>query len=89
MIILCAPYLSVERLNENLEAFGYQPLDETHTQIDGTYLDWLLIRDPENICGLLQREKSRGMHFVASEMFSDPGSVFCRPENDRTAPYAL
>ena len=44
MIILCAPNLSVERLNENLEAFGYQPLDETHTQIDGTYLDWLLIR---------------------------------------------
>lgn len=44
IIILCAPYLSAERLNENLKAFGYQPLDENHTQIDGTHLDWLLIR---------------------------------------------
>ena len=44
IIILCAPYLSAERLNENLKVFGYQPLDEKHTQIDGTHLDWLLIR---------------------------------------------
>lgn len=44
LIILCMPYLSLERLNQYLDFFGYLPLKDHHTLISGEYLDWLLIR---------------------------------------------
>ena len=85
IIILCAPYLSTERLNENLKAFGYQPLDENHTQIDGTHLDWLLIRilkiyadccsgkDPEECILWLQK-----CFRILDQFFADQGIIGLR-----------
>ena len=85
IIILCAPYLSAERLNENLKAFGYQPLDENHTQIDGTHLDWLLIRilkiyadccsgkDPEECILWLQK-----CFRILDHFFADQGIIGLR-----------
>ncbi|MDY3919132.1 MAG: hypothetical protein SOZ59_09070 [Candidatus Limivivens sp.] len=44
LMILCVPYLSIQRMDEYLKLFGYLPLTEEHTQAGGEYLDWLLIR---------------------------------------------
>ncbi len=44
LLILGMPYINRELIDERLEAFGYLPLCESHTQVDGEHLDWLLIR---------------------------------------------
>lgn len=43
-LIFGIPYISRRRMDERLTAFGYLPLQEEHTMVDGGRLDWLLIR---------------------------------------------
>lgn len=43
LIVLGMPFLNTELLSKRLEAFGYLPLDKTHTQVDGSCLDQLLL----------------------------------------------
>lgn len=44
LLILGLPKLTLEKLNRQLEFFGYYGLDEKHTMVRGERLDWLLIR---------------------------------------------
>ena len=44
LIIFDLPHLTLEKLNRQLEFFGYLPLCEEHTMTGGERLDWLLIR---------------------------------------------
>lgn len=44
MLIMGMPDMTLDRLNEQLEFFGYLALDEEHTMVRGERLDWLLIR---------------------------------------------
>lgn len=44
LIIFDLPNLTLEKLNRQLEFFGYLPLCEEHTMTGGERLDWLLIR---------------------------------------------
>lgn len=43
LLILGMPYISRELIDKRLKIFGYLPLQETHTQVGGEHLDWLLI----------------------------------------------
>ncbi len=43
LIVLGMPFLNRKLLSERLEVFGYLPLEETHTQVDGSCLDQLLL----------------------------------------------
>lgn len=44
LLILGLPELTLEKLNSQLQFFGYLGLDEEHTMVRGERLDWLLIR---------------------------------------------
>lgn len=44
LLILGLPDLTLEKLNRQLQFFGYLGLDEEHTMVRGERLDWLLIR---------------------------------------------
>lgn len=43
LIIMGIAELTLDKLNEQLQFFGYLPLEETHTMVRGERLDWLLI----------------------------------------------
>lgn len=43
LILFGAPFISRELLSSRLEAFGYLPLDGSHTQVDGSRLDRLIL----------------------------------------------
>lgn len=43
LILFSLPFLNRELMNQRLEAFGYLPLTEEHTQVDGSCLDALLL----------------------------------------------
>lgn len=44
LLILGLPELTLEKLDRQLQFFGYLGLDEEHTMVRGERLDWLLIR---------------------------------------------
>lgn len=44
LLILGMPDITLQTLNERLQFFGYLPLQEDHTMIQGEHLDWLLIQ---------------------------------------------
>lgn len=44
LLILEMPDITLEKMNEQLKFFGYLPLNEEHTMIQGERLDWLLIQ---------------------------------------------
>lgn len=44
LLILGLPNLTLEKFNEQLIFFGYLPLTESHTLVQGEHLDWLLLR---------------------------------------------
>lgn len=44
LLILGMPDITLGKLNEQLHFFGYLPLSEDHTMVQGERLDWLLIQ---------------------------------------------
>ena len=43
LLLFAVPFVSRELLSSRLEAFGYLPLQDTHTQVDGSRLDRLIL----------------------------------------------
>ena len=43
LLLFAVPFVSRELLSSRLEAFGYFPLKDTHTQVDGSRLDRLIL----------------------------------------------
>ena len=43
LLLFAVPFVNSELLSSRLEAFGYLPLQENHTQVDGSRLDRLLL----------------------------------------------
>ena len=59
LLILGLPELTLEKLDEQLQFFGYLGIDEEHTMVRGERLDWLLIRIfemYEELLGKYERE---------------------------------
>lgn len=74
LLILGMPYINRDLIDKRLISFGYLPLCETHTQVSGERLDWLLIQLLE-----LYERSCRGMEpEQCSKWFQDACRILDR-----------